>query len=135
MSRNILDYKVTNTPDAYVLAKFIHELTLKGYEPLPLQCTRQYGNMVVTMAKYDEGVKDESVKESDVGKSGSEATDPVGNADVAKETEQTSESKDGTGIDESGVEDTHSDVGSSDSDAGSEVEPKPKTKRVTKPKA
>lgn len=135
MSRVILDYKVSNTPDAYELAKFVHELTLKGYEPLPLQCTRQYGNMVITMAKYDEGVKDEGIKESDGDKSGSKTTDQIRNADVAKETRPTTEPKVESEGDSKGVGDSGSSVGSSDSDVGGAIEAKPKQKRVTKPKA
>ena len=92
MSRLILDHKVICTADAFTLAKFVFDLTNKGYEPLPLQCNRQFGNTVITMVLY-EGVNNESTEESTGNKSGTEATDTIGSESGTGEVKEQEEIK------------------------------------------
>lgn len=88
MSRNILDTKVISTVNAGQLATFVQELTLKGYEPLLLQCSVQWGQTVITMALYDQETKDESTQESTGDKPSTETTDTINGGDGDGETEQ-----------------------------------------------
>lgn len=63
MSRELLDHKVCSSVDVHVIAMFVHDCTLLGYEPLPNQCERHFGSLVVTMGKFsEEGVEDEGKK-------------------------------------------------------------------------
>lgn len=143
MKRNMLDHKVISTPDAYQLAKFVFDLTLKGYEPLPLQCNRQYGNTVITMALY-EGENNESTEESDGLKSGSQADSTIGNESTeaeiqGTEAEEVKTEGDGTSVDggSTGTEQSECsdiDVGVTGDDT-TDKPVKRAVKRTQKPKA
>lgn len=138
MSRLILDHKVICTADAFTIAKFVFDLTNKGYEPLHLQCNRQFGNIVITMVLY-EGVNNESTEESTGNKSGAEATDTIGSESG------TGESKEQEGIKGNNITVGSEDnitVGNEDSNTGdkpsgtaSEVGSKPKRNTRVKAKA
>lgn len=121
MSRLILDHKVISTADAFTIAKFVFDLTNKGYEPLPLQCNRQFGNIVITMVLY-EGENNEPTKESTGTESDTEASDSIGSKSGTGEATEQKELQDGAGSTE--------DKAESD---GSQVDSKPK--RVTRAKA
>ena len=121
MSRLILDHKVISTADAFTIAKFVFDLTNKGYEPLPLQCNRQFGNIVITMVLY-EGENNESTKESTGTESDTEASDSIGSKSGTGEATEQKELQDGAGSTEDKA------VGD-----GSQVDSKPK--RVTRAKA
>lgn len=128
MSRLILDHKVICTADAFTLAKFVFDLTNKGYEPLPLQCNRQFGNIVITMVLY-EGVNNESTEESTGNKSGTEATDTIGSESGTGEAKEQEETK-GDSI---SVGSENSNTGNKTSNATNEPDSKPK--RNTRAKA
>lgn len=128
MSRLILDHKVICTADAFTLAKFVFDLTNKGYEPLPLQCNRQFGNIVITMVLY-EGVNNESTEESTGNKSGTEATDTIGSESGTGEAKEQEEIK-GNNI---SVGNENSNTGSKPSNTTNEPDSKPK--RNTRAKA
>lgn len=128
MSRLILDHKVISTADAFTIAKFVFDLTNKGYEPLPLQCNRQFGNIVITMVLY-EGVKNESTEESTGNKSSSEASDTVGSESITGEVKEQEESKGNN----SSVGNEDSNTG--DKPSGTASEPDSKPKRNTRAKA
>lgn len=128
MSRLILDHKVICTADAFTLAKFVFDLTNKGYEPLPLQCNRQFGNIVITMVLY-EGVNNESTEESTGNKSGTEATDTIGSESGTGEVKEQEETK-GDSI---SVGNENSNTGSKPSNTTNEPDSKPK--RNTRAKA
>lgn len=128
MSRLILDHKVICTADAFTLAKFVFDLTNKGYEPLPLQCNRQFGNIVITMVLY-EGVNNESTEESTGNKSGTEATDTIGSESGTGEAKEQEETK-GDSI---SVGSENSNTGNKSSNATGEPDSKPK--RNTRAKA
>lgn len=128
MSSLILDHKVICTADAFTLAKFVFDLTNKGYEPLPLQCNRQFGNTVITMVLY-EGVNNESTEESTGNKSGTEATDTIGSESGTGEVKEQEEIK-GNNI---SVGSENSNTGNKPSNATSEPDSKPK--RNTRAKA
>lgn len=88
MSRICLDHKVLSSADPISIAKFVHEWTLKGYEPMPLQCVRQWGNVVITMGLFDKGETNEPTKESTGSEPSAETTDTNNSESGDGETEQ-----------------------------------------------
>lgn len=62
MKRNILDSKCIATDDPAQIAEFVHTMTKRGFEPMPMQCVKQFGTMTITMGLFEE-IKDEPVKE------------------------------------------------------------------------
>ena len=126
MERKILDYKAISSSDTLTLANFVHQMTLKGYEPLGMQCTKQFGNHVITMALCD-GEINESNEESTGSKPDIETTNTVGSSTGEGEAEeQGSKEADGNGVEHTGVTDKSSDIAS---------EPDTKPKRNTRAKA
>lgn len=110
--RKILDYKVVSTVEALTLAKFVHDLTLKGYEPLPLQCSRQFGNIVITMALYEKEKGEDYVEKADestVVGLGSKTSSDVGGVDTSGEVVESEIKKTDSG--ESNEDSTGESVG------------------------